>query len=97
MDTYPVPGYAPTACTIPENGTLCPYVCNMAENLALLHAKEQKDAGVTIYTVGYGQIHTAFMQSLASSVNMYYNAPTPDDLEPIFQHIALDIKLRLVQ
>ena len=93
MDAYPVP----TACSIPEPNVLCQYVCDMAENLALLHANEEKAAGITIYTVGYGTTHDAFMKGLASNSTMYYKAPTTADLQGIFQHIALEIKLRLVQ
>jgi Flp pilus assembly protein TadG len=98
MDAYPVPGYAPMACGIQEASKLCPYVCDMAENLALLHATELKHAGVTVYTIGLGSaVHTAFMQGIASSTNLYYYSPTPAQLQGIFQHIALEIKLRLVQ
>ena len=98
FDAYPVPGYGAPNCNIPEPNKLCPYVCDMAELLAELHATELKNAGVTVYTIGLGtQVHTAFMQGLASSNSMYYYSPTPADLQGIFQHIALDIKLRLVQ
>lgn len=97
FNTYPVAGYAPTACAIPEAGVLNPYVCDMSAVLARLHASELKAKDVTVYSVGYGDIDTAFMKSIASSAALYYNAPKSSDLSGIFQHIALEIKLRLVQ
>ena len=98
MDSYPVPGYTPTACAIPEASTLCPYVCDMASTLAIAHAAELKNANVTIYSIGYSAgVHTQFMQDIASNANMYYFAPNSTALAGIFQHIALEIKLRLVQ
>ena len=98
MDAYPVPGYAPTYCNIPEAPALCPYVCDMAEDLSLLHATELKNAGVTVYSIGLGpDVHTAFMQGIASNATQYYYSPTTAELGGIFQHIALEIKLRLVQ
>jgi Flp pilus assembly protein TadG len=98
MDAYPVPGHPYPYCGIQENSTVSPYVCDMAETLALLHAKEIKDAGVTVYAIGLGAlIHEDFLKQIASSPTLYYLAPTGNDLTAIFQHIALDIKLRLVQ
>ncbi len=97
FNTYPVAGYAPTACGIPEAGVLNPYVCDMSAVLARLHASELKAKDVTVYSIGYGDIDEAFMKSIASSAALYYKAPKPEDLSGIFQHIALEIKLRLVQ
>ena len=97
FNTYPVAGYAPTACGIPEAGVLNPYVCDMSAVLARLHASELKAKDVTVYSIGYGDIDAAFMKSIASSAALYYNAPKSSDLSGIFQHIALEIKLRLVQ
>jgi Flp pilus assembly protein TadG len=98
MDSYPVNGYPPPYCAVPENSAMSPYVCNIAETLALQHAQTIKNGGVTVYAIGLGAlINEDFLKQIASTPGTYYLAPTGDDLTAIFQHIALDIKLRLVQ
>jgi hypothetical protein len=97
MDAYPINGHPFPYCGIQENSIMSPYVCGMAETLALLHAGEMKNAGVTVYSIGLGNlINEDFLKDIASSPSLYYHAPTANDLKAIFQHIALDIKLRLV-
>jgi Flp pilus assembly protein TadG len=97
MDTYPINGHPFPYCGIPENSVVSPYVCGMAETLALQNAQALKAAGVTVYSIGLGAlIHEDFLKQIASSPALYYLAPTANDLKAIFQHIALDIKLRLV-
>jgi Flp pilus assembly protein TadG len=96
LDTEPVPGYSPTACTIPEP-TLHNHLCTLAADLAVGYANKMKDDGVTVFTIGLGEnIHTDFLTDLASSPDMVYMAPTSADLQGIFQKVARDIKLRLV-
>ena len=88
FDTSPVPGYAATATCIPDPA-LHDHTCNLATDLALTHAQELKNRGVTIYTIGLGSnVNTALMQSLATDPSMYYHAPTASDLQGIFQTIA---------
>ena len=97
FDTSPVPGYAATATCIPHP-TLGNHVCNLAANLAVSHALELKTKRVVVYTIGLGpHVNTAFMQQVASSPSFYYNAPTSAELQAIFQRVAQEIKLRLVQ
>jgi Flp pilus assembly protein TadG len=99
FNTYPIFGYSPTACSIPERGatSVGRYTCNMAAALAIFHAQELKDAGVTVYTIGLGADNRNFLLQLASSPNLHYDTPNSSELQGIFQHIALEIKLRLVQ
>ena len=61
------------------------------------HESRYRSAGVTVYSVGYGEIHSDFMKAIASNPALYYLAPPSADLQAIFQKIALEIKLRLVQ
>ena len=89
FDTSPVPGYAPTANCIPD-AALHDRICNLATDLALAHAQELKDRGVTIFTIGLGaNVNAAFMQGLATDPGKYYYAPTAQQLEGIFQAIAM--------
>ena len=90
------PGYAPTFCKIPRS-VLGPQVCNLASGLALMHGQDLKNQGVTIYTIGLGNENVAFLTQLASNTLTYYSAPTSADLRQVFQDVAEEIKLRLVQ
>jgi uncharacterized protein YegL len=96
FDRYPVPGYAPGACSIPYRTTLASHVCNLAANLALMHGQELKDKGVIIYTIGLGNVNQDFLGQLGSSPETVFYTPSSDQLEGIFQKIAKQIRLRLV-
>ncbi|MGH7724622.1 MAG: VWA domain-containing protein [Candidatus Eiseniibacteriota bacterium] len=96
FDTQPVPGYAPTACSIPYRTNLAAHTCNLAASLALAHGQELKDKGITIYTIGLGAANPAFLEALASSPEHAYFAPSSDELQALFQKIAKQIKLRMV-
>lgn len=95
FDALPVPGYAATANCIPVRA-LGSQFCYIANQLALNHATDLKNKNVVIYTIGLGNVDAAFMGAIASP-NLYYHAPTAADLEAIFQQVAQEIKLRLVQ
>jgi Flp pilus assembly protein TadG len=99
LETRPVPGYAPEACSIPSGGNsaLENHSCSVARELALQHAQELKDKRVTIYTIGLGDVHRPFLEALATSPDFYSYAPTSAQLQAIFQMVAREIKLRLVQ
>lgn len=95
----PVSGYATERCTIPANN-LHNYFCNAAKQMALNNAQALKDRGVKIYVVGLGssnEIDETFLTSISSGSTYTYIAPTSAELEGIFNLIARDIKLRLVQ
>jgi Mg-chelatase subunit ChlD len=97
LDAYPVPGYGPQDCRIPVT-PLGNHVCDLASFLAVQHAQELKDAGVTVFAIGLGtRINTDFLGKLATGPELVYIAPTSDQLQAIFQRVAQDIKLRLVQ
>jgi len=97
---YPVPGYAdPETCGIPTTnyGPLENYVCTTGRSLAVDQAQELKNRFVKIYVIGLGQVDKAFLHQIASGDAFEYYAPTSSDLQAIFNMIAKDIKLRLVQ
>ena len=53
---------------------------------------------VKIYTIGLGpQADGNFLTQVASGADFYHYAPSSSDLNAIFNAIAKDIKLRLVQ
>ena len=97
FDTDSVPGYHPTSTCIPDPA-LHDKVCSLATNLAVTHANELKAKYIKIYTIGLGtNVNTTLMQTLATDPSMYYYAPTSGQLTAIFQRVAQEIKLRLVQ
>ncbi len=95
FDTMPVSGYAATANCIPS-GPLGGQFCTITNQLALNHAAELKARNIVIYAIGLGNIDAPFMQAIANP-NLYYRAPTSAQLQAIFQRVAQEIKLRLVQ
>ena len=97
---YPVPGYSdPEQCYIPYGNrqTLPLYICSTARQMALAHAQELKNRFVKIYIIGLGQVDKAFLHQIASGDAFEYYTPSSSDLQAIFNMIAKDIKLRLVQ
>jgi hypothetical protein len=95
----PVPGYTAEQCSIPMN-RLLPYFCSAARQLALSNAQTIKDRFIKIYVIGLGanqDIDAAYLRSLSSGDSFTYITPTSGELLAIFNSIAKDIKLRLVQ
>jgi len=100
--TMPVPGYASEYCAIPQsrfngfNG----YMCSTARTLASQQAAALKAKNIKIYVVGLGssnQIDEDYLQSLSSGATFTYIAPDAGQLKNIFDAIAKDIKLQLVE
>lgn len=94
-----VPGYTAEACSIPESA-LVPYFCGAARQLALNNAQTMKSRFIKIYVIGLGtdqDIDQAYLRSLSSGDSFTYIAPTSGELKAIFNAIAKDIKLRLVE
>ncbi len=91
----------PTQCltTTSQLAFLPAYICTTARQMAEAHAQELKNKYVKIYTIGLGNdIDEDFLsQQIATDSTYYSHAPTSSDLEGIFNKIAKDIKLRLVQ
>lgn len=97
FDQRPIPGYGPQACNIPYRTALASYVCNTAANTAIENAQALKDRNVTIYAIGIGTVNAQFLETLASSPEYVYFTPDSDQLASIFQKVAKQIKLRMVQ
>ena len=76
---------------------LSTYVCDTARQMALDHAEELKDGYIKIYTIGLGNVDRDFLGQLASGDDFAYYAPSSGELLSIFNHIAKEIKLRLVE
>ena len=94
-----VPGYTAEACSI-RRSHLVPYFCNAARQLALNNAQTMKSRFIKIYVIGLGtdqDIDQAYLRSLSSGDSYTYIAPDSGELKAIFNAIAKDIKLRLVQ
>lgn len=97
--TYPVPGYAPYACNIPDPSVTA-QTCAIARSMVLDQAQVLKNKGILIYTIGLGtgnEIDSNLLLQISSGANFLYITPNPSDLQSIFNAIAKDIKLRLVQ
>lgn len=95
----PVPGYKVDACNIPQ-ADLAPYLCSVARKMALDNAQKLKDKGIKIYVVGLGtdmDIDADLLRQISSGEKYTYIARDSGDLAGIFNKIAKEIKLRLVQ
>jgi hypothetical protein len=96
---YPAPSpYGPES-NIPNN-VLGNYLIDTAKKKAIKHATELKAKGIKIYAIGLGaDVDEPFLRDNIASAGpgFYENAPTPDKLEAIFNRIAKEIRLRLVQ
>ncbi len=88
-------GTAPNQGTL--NRALPHYICDTARQMTLEHAQELKNRYVKIYTIGLGQIDKDFLSQIASGSAYEYYTPDSKELQAIFNAIAKDIKLRLVQ
>jgi hypothetical protein len=97
FDTHPVPGHGRNDACI-RSSELHEYTCALVRQRALDNAAALKQRGVVIYCIGLGpNVDQAMMEQIASNPAMYYHAPTSADLEAIFQQVAQQIQLRLVQ
>jgi uncharacterized protein YegL len=78
--------------------TLADFIRYTAKQMAIDYAQDLKDQYVKIYTIGLGNnIDEDFLSEVASGPTYEYYAPNSDELEAIFNAIAKEIKLRLVQ
>lgn len=80
-----------------ERGAIRTYVEEVTKQMALDHAQEIKDKGIKIYTIGLGSVDQAFLGQIASGPAFEYYTPNSSELKDLFQKIATNIKLRLVQ
>lgn len=95
FDSYPVPGYAPTACSIPATA-LDNYFCTEAKRRAVAHAAELKAKGVVVFVIGLGNVDKTFLGQVATSSQFVYYTPDSSQLQSLFQQVAQQIQLRLV-
>ena len=94
----PVPGYAATANCI-QDPSLGNQVCNLAADLAVFHAAELKAKHVVVYTHRAGSPREQRLHA-AGRIGAPVSTTTrraSADLQAIFQRVAQEIKLRLVQ
>jgi hypothetical protein len=65
----------------------------------IYYANEARNNTIIVYTIGLGaQADNALLQEVADRTGgMYYYAPNANDLDRIFQEIADQIFLRLVE
>jgi len=73
------------------------YVSAITKQMAIDHAQELKDAGIMVYTVGLGDVDPLFLASVASGPGYEYYTPDSSELQYLFQKIATNVKLRLIQ
>ena len=95
----PVPGYSVDYCMIPQMN-LALYTCATARQMTLDKAQVLKDRGIKIYVIGLGtdmEIDKAFLTQISSGENYTYTTDNSGELAGIFNKIAKEIKLRLVQ
>jgi len=95
----PVPGFAVDACGI-DNVNLALYTCATARQMTLDKAQVLKDRGIKIYVVGLGtalDIDVDFLKRISSGDKYLFTTDNSSELTGIFNKIAKQIKLRLVQ
>ena len=78
-------------------GNMKNYVEAITKQMAIDHAQEMKDKGIKIYTIGLGGVDQNFLGQISSGQAFQYYTPDSNELEELFQQIASNIKLRLVQ
>jgi len=73
------------------------YVEAITKQMAIDHAQELKDQGIKIYTIGLGSVDPLFLAEIASGPGFEFYAPTSSELKSLFQKVATNIKLRLLE
>ncbi len=93
----PISGYGDEHCSIPIS-SMVGYVEDQAKQMALDHAQELKASGVKVYTIGLGSsLDEQLLADMSSGEAFTYLAPSSTELQELFQKIAKNIKLRLIQ
>lgn len=97
FDQVPVPGHGPNDNCISAS-ELHAYTCNLVRQMAIDNATALKNRGVVVYCIGLGPgVDDVLMKQLASGDDKYFHAPTSAELQAVFQQVAQQIQLRLVQ
>jgi Flp pilus assembly protein TadG len=101
---YPPPSpYTTSYCDSSQASprtVLAGYIHTTGDQMAIDNAAALKARGVTIYTIGLegdGGIDTTFLSNVSSGSNYAFVAPNSTQLQAIFNQIAKDITLQLVQ
>ncbi len=89
----------------PPNPTDCDNDSNLWANggaphdCGIYYAKKAAEAGVVIYTIGQGAgVDIPWLQAIANETKgQFYQAPSPNDLNLIFDEILSNIYVRLIQ
>lgn len=89
-------GMNPQQCGITNPTPLGDYVNYLVRQMAIDNATAIKNDGIEIYTIGLGNVQTAFLEQLSSGPGFSYYTTDPAELAGIFQQIANIIKLVLV-
>jgi Mg-chelatase subunit ChlD len=90
---------------IPPGNTPCDDDPNLWPNgpayhdCGIYYAKKAAEAGVTIYTIGLGNgVDIPWLQAIAEETRgTFYQAPSPNELDLIFDDILSNIYVRLVR
>jgi len=86
----------PEKCDISKS-KMATYVSAITKQMAIDHAQELKDTGIKVYTIGLGSVDQQFLASVASGPGYEYYTPDSSELQYLFQQIAINVKLRLLQ
>ncbi|WP_028571498.1 vWA domain-containing protein [Desulfonatronum lacustre] len=73
------------------------HICNVARTKSLDNIQVLKDRNIKIYAIGLGNVDEGFLEAISSGPSFTYYTPNSSDLEAIFQEVARQIKLRLIQ
>ena len=73
------------------------YVEAITKQMAIDHAQQLEDKGIKIYTIGLGSVDQNFLAAIASGPGFEYYTPDSNELKNLFQKVATNIKLRLLE
>jgi len=98
-DGAPSPNAYPTDSACAGDGSLWPYNNDPAYDCVIYYARKAHASGVTIYAIGLGNgAVPELLQAVADETGgTYYFAPSPKDLDNIFQQILANIYVRLIE
>lgn len=85
------------ACT--SDPTLWPYNNDPDFDCVMYYAKKARQVGALVYTIGLGNgVEPELLQAVADETQgTYYFAPSPQDLDAIFDQILSNIYVRLIK
>lgn len=85
------------ACT--SDPTLWPYNNDPDFDCVMYYAKKARQVGALVYTIGLGNgVEPELLQAVADETQgTYYFAPSPQDLDTIFDQILSNIYVRLIK